>query len=228
MHTDIVIRYPEAFFEISQFDQVVNCQKVAQIRSISSFATFTCANSLHPYCTAYISDGSLNYLGSYFTLLVQKNFNPSLLLALNLGSHVYIKIQHNHWVVKSFDLGRISFPIILILQYGQYFTPLLMVNGEIVLILFFHLILNGFRETILSSDGDLVLRKLTVSGYLIYLINHFSLLRRLRQVLLKIVNTKSVIGVIEDAYHKGLDYIVVNIFHIFLEDTPVFLSHALD
>ena len=32
----MILRYPEAFFKIPKFDQVINCQKVAQIGYIGS------------------------------------------------------------------------------------------------------------------------------------------------------------------------------------------------
>ena len=130
-----------------------------QIRS-ENYVTCTCNHSFQPSWTACSSSGLLYSWGYLF--VGRKNASPRLIPAWNPGDCIIIRIQHNLPDAKAFYLGSSPFPVISSLNFVQKVVPFLMGNGALVLILIFCIIMHVCRETILSSDADLVLHELIV------------------------------------------------------------------
>ena len=149
-------------------------------------------------------------------LLCRKNASPSLLLVWNPGACIAIRIQHNPLVGKYFVLGSGNFPIIFSIQGVEEVTPLIIGKVMIFPILVLHLILNGCKETVLSSGAYLLLPELTVADFSIFLVEHVTLLLRWGHLLSKILHITDTPEVLGCDYPKGIDDIIVNIFHFVL------------
>ena len=148
--------------------------------------------------------------------LCWNNDSPILLLVCNPGARITISIQHKFLVGKSFDIDIISITVVFFLQDVQKVTPFFIGKVEIFLIFFFHIILHELSETFLFCDANFILSGFMVMDYPTLLVKHVSLIQRLSQVLGYIVHLSYAIGLMEDAFHNGRNYTVVDIFHMAL------------
>ena len=95
----------------------------------------------------------------------QYNCSTFLLIVFKPWNIADVVFRRSLLFKKYFDLVSITLPSIVLIQGGKDVTPLLMGQGAIVLILYFHIIMYGLRETFLSCYKVIVLRELTVAEF---------------------------------------------------------------
>ena len=99
-------------------------------------------------------------LGRIFTFpfAVRMDTRPSPLLMRNPNGFIAVRMGCRFGGFKPLGLGLWTFLINFDLDGGQEFTPILMRQGTIVLLIIPQLILHGWMKSVLNSNSNIILR----------------------------------------------------------------------
>ena len=94
---------------------------------------------------------------------VRNGTSPYPLLTRYPKGFISVRMGCHCKVCKPIDLGRFPFSINFNLDGGQEVTPIFMIQGLIVLLIFLQLIMHGWEDYVFNSSLNLIIREVLVT-----------------------------------------------------------------
>ena len=170
--------------------------------------------SEHAVAVDYSMLGGLTFV---WLLAGRKHAGPRFLLARHLRYQITV-IIYDHKLLngQSLDLVNFPLPVVFRIQGGKESVSFFVGEGTRICIFVIHIILHGYKKTVLSYDADLIFSEIAIVDPTICLVIHFSLPRKGRQLFTKFMNLVDTLNIMEYANPKGFHNVIVGLIHAIL------------